>query len=390
MIRRRPTTISVLLIALIVTPQIAAADSGKNDDTDQVVLVNAASKVGAQAPVAKIKRVFDAKGMLLDVPGPVDGMLDGRNLQVQDMDALRVAYVNQEFDKALRLVEANETRILDSIAAGDALPALTELSQWRGLIAAATDKPDEAVQWFRVALRFDPAWMLDKKLAAPSINRLIKKAKKEDDQSGRLKVDADPDNATVQIDGGKPQGVTDKIPLPAGRHLVVVSAEGRTTYADFIEIEANKVARLPITLEKESPTDRAAKAVNKSISAPSGEDRLKKTRGLSKVLGGAKLYVFVEDGSDERVTLRVYDIGSKRVSRPFEIDINSSMTEIQSKVMTALREPMLEPNQTLIIDKLRPRQWYERWYVWVGVAALAGGGALGYHVLTREPTSVRL
>jgi hypothetical protein len=387
---RVPATAFTLLTLFLSLPTPAArAENGKSSETDQVVLVNAASKIGAQAPVAKIKRVFDAKGMLLDVPGNVDGLLDGRSLQVQDVDVLRVAYTNQEYDRALKLVEDNEQRILDSIAAGDALPALTELSQWRGLIAAATDKPDEAVQWFRVALRFEPTWTLDKKLAAPSINRLIKKARKESDQTGRLRVDVDPDTAMVQVDGGKPQPATEKVALPAGRHLVVVSAEGRKTYADYVEIEPSKVAVLPVNLEKENDTDRTAKAVNKSISAPSGDDRLKKTRALSKELGGAKLYVFVEDGSDERVTLRVYNIGSKRVSRPFEIDINSSMTEIQSKVMAALREPMMDASQTIVIDK-GPRRWYERWYVWVGVAALAGGGAVGYHFMTRDPTSVRL
>jgi hypothetical protein len=197
-------------------------------------------------------------------------------------------------------------------------------------------------------------------------------------------------STAVQIDGGKPQSTSEKITLPAGRHLVVVTAEGRTTYADYVEIELNKVAKLPITLESENAQDRAAKAVNKSISAPSGDVRLLKSRALSKVVGGAKLFVYVEDGSDEKVTLRVYNIGTKRVSKPFEIDINASSTEIHSKVMSALREPSFSADQTLIVDRVRSPQWYERWYVWVGVAALAGGGALGYHFMTREPTSVRL
>jgi hypothetical protein len=394
---RRPT-LSLLLI--IISSTTAYADTtdetttkkkGDVDEADQVVLINAASKLGFQGPVAKIKRVFDARGMLRDLPDGFDAMFDGRNLQLQNLEAIKTAYTNFEYDAALKLIDDNESRILENAVSGDPLPALTELCQWRGLIAVGKEKPDEAVRWFAAAMRFNPAWTIDKKFAAGSVNKLIKRAKRDVEETGKLRIDADPDGAMVQIDGGKKQPITsEKIPLPVGHHLVVVSAEGRKSSADLVEVEANKVTKLPLHLEAESKSDKAAKLVDATISAAPGTTRLKKAQKLSTMIGGAKLYVFVEDGGDEKVTLRVYDIGQKKVSKPFEIDINSSANAIQSKVMAALNpDNMIEPTSIMVIENPRQQHWYERWYIWAGVAALAGGSSLTYHYATREPTSVR-
>lgn len=393
---RRPT-LSLLLLLTLSSTSYADSDSKKHDDVDeadQVVLVNAANKLGYQGPVAKIKRVFDARGMLRELPEGFEAMFDGRNLQLQNVDAIRAAYTNFEYDTALKLIDDNEARILDNAASGDPLPALTELCQWRGLVAVGKEKPDEAVGWFAAAMRFDPTWTIDKKFAAGSVTKLIKRAKREsaDAETGKLRVEADPDdgNTMVQIDGGKKQPISEKIQLPIGHHLVVVSAEGRKTGAELVEIAANKLTRLPIHLEAASKTDQAAKLVDATISAPPGTNRLKKTQKLSAYIGGAKLWVYVEDGGDEKVTLRVYDIGRKKVSQPVEIDVNASANAIQSKVMAALNpDNLMDPTSIMVIQEQRSPHWYERWYIWAGVAALAGGGYLTYHYATREPTSIR-
>src|SRR5262249_42362192 len=155
--------------------------------------------------------------------------------------------------------------------------------------------------------------------------------------------------------------------------------EGRKTGAELVEIAPGKVTRLPIHLDAASKTDQAAKLVDATIAAPPGTTRLKKTQKLSTYIGGAKLFVYVEDGGDEKVTLRVYDIGRKKVSGPVEIDVNASANTIQSKVMAALNpDNMLDPTSIMVIKEERSQRWYERWYVWAGVAALAGGGYLTY------------
>jgi hypothetical protein len=43
----------------------------------------------------------------------------------------------------------------------------------------------------------------------------------------------------------------------------------------------------------------------------------------------------------------------------------------------------------MLVREQHRQRWYERWYVWAGIAAVAGGSALTYHYATREPTEVR-
>src|SRR6185503_2198729 len=76
---RRPTLSLVLLLTLTTTTYADTNEKHSDvDEADQVVLVNAASKLGFQGPVAKLKRVFDARGMLRELPEGFEAMFDGR------------------------------------------------------------------------------------------------------------------------------------------------------------------------------------------------------------------------------------------------------------------------------------------------------------------------
>jgi len=334
--------------------------------------------------------VLDSRGMLMKLPDPIEATFDGANVQVTDLDAIRDAYTKMDFTAALDLVQADENRILQATAGGDPVPALAELAQWKGLIAAGMDDSDEAVKWFRAAVRLNPAWTPDKKLAGPKIRPLIKQARKDTEETGKLRIAADPDGALVKIDDGKPQAVKDKLVLQAGYHLVMVTAEGRTTYAELVDVAPGKTYKLEIALEKESKADRVAKAVDAAVSAPAGKTRLKKTRALSQYANGAKRFLVIEDGTAEKITLRVYDVDTKKVSKPLELDGQESSAAIARKVLAALEtDNFVEPTNIMIVEKQRKQHWYEHWYVWAGVAAIAGGSYLGYHYATREPTSIR-
>jgi hypothetical protein len=368
-----------------------------NDDEDAraamdaekpVVLLNATAKLDL-GPVQKIRRVLDTRGLLLEIPEGLAATLDGRNLQIADVDAIRDAYNNAEFDRALKLIEDNEARILQQ-AGGDPMPALAELSQWRGLIAVGQDDKDEAVAWFRAALRFNPAWTMDSALAGPKVARLIKKARQEATETGKLRIDAEPATATVQVDGGKPQPIGDRLALPIGHHLVTITAEGRTSYAELVEIAAGKTTKVAISLDKETKSDQAARLVDATVAAPTGEARLKKVKGVSRFLGATRFLV-IEDTSPERTVVRVYDVDMKKVSKQIDVEGTASSAAIARKVLAALEPEGMVDTGTVIVmnDRARPRRWYERWYVWAGVAGVLGGGALGYHYMTREPTSIR-
>ena len=146
---------AVLLLSL----QAASADDdlsggggggGKERDREPgtekpVVLLNATARLGDLGPVDKIRRVLDARGLLYQVPEGLAAALDGRNLQITGADAIRDAYKSARFEDALKLVEENEVRILQQ-AGGDPLPALAELSQWRGGRPARRADPNKTAR----------------------------------------------------------------------------------------------------------------------------------------------------------------------------------------------------------------------------------------------------
>lgn len=387
---------TLVLAACLVSGPVAAEPieeayrGARDEDHASLVLLNASAKLGDRGRIDRLRRVLDSRGLLAKLPEPLEATLEGRDVLITELEAIREAYGQLDFAAALALVEDNETRILQAAAGGDPIPALSQLAAWRGLIAAGMERPDEAVRWFRAAVRLNPAWTPDKKLAGPRVRPLIKQARKEVDATGRLAIDADPEDARVQIDGGKPQPVGERLVLPVGIHLVTITADGRETYAELVDIQDGTVERLEISLGKESKADRAAKLVDAAVAAPPGKTRLRRAKALSAVAGGATRFLVIEDGEDERVTLRVYDVETKKVSRPLELDGELSSAAIARKVMAALDpDAMIEPSTVRIVEQPRAQHWYERWYVWAGIAAVAGGGALGYHYLSREPTMVR-
>ncbi len=365
-------------------------DALDSEDADSgLVLVNAASRLGDTGKIEKLRKVLDSKGLLHKLPRRLEAALDGRAVQIGDVDAIKEAYANQDFATALKIIEEDEGRILRSAAAGDPLPALSELAEWRGLIEAQKANEDEAVEWFRTSYRFNSARQVDKRLASPGVRKLMKKARKETDAMGKLLVKAEPESAMVQIDGEKAQPSGSKIEIAAGGHLVTITAEGRTSYSEMVEIKEGKTESLPISLETESTDDKAAKLVDATVTAAPGKARLKKAKALSGVTG-TKRYLMIEDAGDDRVTVRLYDVDMKKVSKPVDLLDSASSATIMRLVNAALDpENLVDATQITVIQQERRQRWYERWYVWVGVGAVIGGGVLGYQYMTREPTSIR-
>jgi hypothetical protein len=362
----------------------------KKTDEEQLVLINASPKLGGSGGLDRARRVLDSRGMLMPLPDSITATFEGRNVLIADLEAIRDAYTKADFTAAHDLVQANEARILAAAAGGDPVPALSELASWRGLIAAGLDEPEEAVRWFRAAQRLNPAWTPDKKLTGPQMRSLVKKARKETEETGKLKLDVDPEDAMVQIDGGKAQPANGRITLKSGIHLIVITAPGRATHAELVDIKSEKPELVELSLDKETKSDRAAKLVDAAVSAPPGKARLKEIKKLSKVAGGATRFLVVEEGNEDKVTVRVYDIDTKKVSKPIEFDAQASSAAIARKVTAALDpDNMIEPSTVMIIEKNRRQRWYERWYVWAGIAAVAGGGVLTYQFVTRDPSSVR-
>jgi hypothetical protein len=395
----RVVATTIAFLALVGT---AAADKkSKSDDADkseggtgedpanQLVLMNAAAKLGDIGKIDRVRRVLDSRGMLRKLPERLEAALDGRNIAITDLDAIKDAYAQFDAVTALKLIEANEARILQNAAAGDPVPALAQLSEWRGMIAAQLEHDDEAVNWFRAAYRFNPAWAPDRRLASPRVRGLAKKARTESTQTGKLRVDADPEDAKFSVDGHDTHAASEKVELTAGMHLIVVTAPDRKPYAELVEIRPNKTEKMPISLEKESQNDRAARLVDETVAAPPGPARLKSARKLSKVTGVTRI-LMIEDGNDDHISVRVYDLDAKKVSKQFNLQGTESSAVIARIVTGALDpESMIDAQTVVVVQRDQPKKWYEHWYVWAAVGAVAIGGIGGYEYFSRGPTSVR-
>lgn len=388
--RSAALTVAAVLVALA----HGAAHADTDDDAEaQVVVVNTAPRLGSIGQIARLRRVLDSRKMLVKLPENLEATLDGRNALIADIDAIREAYASADYETALNIIDEDEQRILGEAISRDPIPALAELMQWRGIIAAALNQQDEAMRYFRAAYRFNPAWTIDKKLASPRVRSIIKRARREVKDTGTLRISTDPEDAQVSIDGAAARPANDKFTLPVGMHLVLITAAKRKPYAELVEISDEEPYRIELNLDAESTLDKAARLVDATAAAPAGKPRLKRARALAKLTGTSRI-LFVEGGDDNRVTLRLYDVDSKKVSQALELDGSASSAQIARKVIAALDPENLVDVNTVVVtrtlaEKRKPTPWYARWYVWAGVAAVAGGGYLAYDHMTSEPTAVR-
>jgi len=385
----RQLAVAVLLSSLA---SVARADDDTSGDSKQVVLVNATAKASALPGIDRVRRVLDGRGMIFKLPATIVQLLDGSNLAVTDIDQIRGAIDDSDFKEAKKLIDADEKRVLASVGAGDPVPALAELSQWRGLVATLDEgNTEEAVSWFRAAVRFNPMWEPSGRFAsAPSIKKLFQEAKKDPSENGKLRVDATPSDARVRIDGKENHASGEKIELPIGVHLVVVSAADRSPVAMLAHVKQGATVKLPVELAKESRDDRAGRLLEATVSEPSGKSRLKAAKPLAKLIGAPRLLYF-EDVGDDKLVLRMYDVDAQKVSKQFDVDSSSPSTAITRKVLSALDfEGGGESSSGGGGGGTDgPTPWFKRWYVWVGVAVVAGVAIGGYEYASRSPTAVR-
>lgn len=375
-------------LATLAAPAIAHADDGDDakSDVDQIVLINASAKLGDAGQIERLHRVLDSRNMLYHLPEHLEATLDGRGVLIADLDQIKDAYMQLDYDAALQMIDADESRVMTST---DPVPALAELCQWRGLIAIAQEEPSDAVKYFRAAYHLNPAWTLEKKFASPSVRAIAKKAKHDATDTGALRIDTDPDEAEVSIDGGEWKAFTGKtkMELPEGMHLVRLQAKGRAPYAEMVDITAAKTEKLSITLDKETKSLRAARIVDETAAAPAGQARLKNVKQLARITG-AKRYLVIEDGGDDHVTVRVYDVSAKKVSKEFDLSGTESSAAVARLVTAALQvDNMVDAGSIQL--RAQKKSWYDHWYVWAGLGAVAIGAGVGYEYMTREPSSIR-
>jgi hypothetical protein len=383
----------IAVIAALAAPAWAddrkdrARDDDAERDAEQIVLVNAMAELGDAGQVSRLRRALEARGLLLKLPDSIEAALEGRTKLSVDIDPIRDAYGDFDYDLAERLIDDQEGQVLDDAVAGDPTTALAELTLWRGLLAAAQDRRDEAIELFRGAYRLNSALRIDPKFASPSVRQLVKQARREAEDYGGLRIETEPTDAMVSVDGGEARAIPRELDLQVGLHLVVITAPDRAPYAEMIEIRAGKTERIEISLDDESDVHATARLVDQTAAAAPGKARLKRAKALSRITGAKRILV-IEGGGDDHVTLRLYDVGEKRVSKQFDLSGAASTTSIARIVQAALdsEDNVLDGR----IDGGRSKPWYKQWYVWAGVgAAIAVGGFVTYRYMDREPTAIK-
>ena len=366
---------------------IARAEA--DDAIAPVVVVNAAAELDADeaaGQLAKLRRALEVRGLLHPLPARIEEALEGRAAIAVDLDAVKDAWASFDYEGALELIDEQEGAVLDAAVAGDPAVALAELSQWRGLVAAAQDDDEAAVVWFQAAYRMNPGLTIDKRYASPRVRRLVKRARKgADEDPGALSFDVDPGEAMVSIDGGEARPIRGKLRLDPGIHLVTITADGRAPYAELVEIVSGETERFEIALDAESKAQEAARLVDATAAAAPGKARLKRARALARITGATRILV-VEEGDDDQLTVRLYDVGAKRVSKPLELSGRASSASIAQAVSAALEGD----EEAFLPEGAVPRPWYKRWYVWAGAAAAVAAGGVFYTTQrSDEPTSIR-
>lgn len=384
------TRIAVLCTALLVTTLLLGTSAqARNRSVDGgVVLVNGTSSSGNIATYEKLRRILDTNDLLVKLSTPMQTLMDGRRLAIEDLESIRDAYAKLEYETALLIIDQNQKRILGSAGGGDPLRPLAALQLWRGLLAIADGEEAKAVEFFRAALRFDPTVSPDANFRkAPTVQKILKQALKEPATTGKLEIELEGE-AKVSINGGKSQPVGKKITLVTGLHIVSILQEGMKPYLEIVNIVEGETETIAPDLDEETDEDRAARLVDDAANAPPGKARLKKANEVAQLIGRKK-FLYIEDMSDGHAKVRVYDVATARISNTVDLDLEATDTQIRRRIIAAINpENMIPVQEVVLVDKRsREKKWYQKWYVWVGAAAIVGGGALGVHYMTRDPMS---
>lgn len=356
-------------------------------DRDGVLVVNGAdARAGAAnaSELIKLRKRLEALGVLQPTSAAIAAALEGE--PPYDLDPIRNAYANFEFDRADELIDGALSNLTTDGAPEAMAAGAAELFYWKGLVAAADDQRDridDAVAFFAAVYRIDPEYEIDKATTPPKIRTLIEERAQNLQPRMRdvvVKVSGDATDAEMFIDGGAPRPIPDELSMAQGLHLVVVTAPKRKPFGAIIEVRGKGGNIIPIDLSPEDDVARARRLRLETLDADSPETRLKKARRLAKITGAGKFLV-IEGDRDHRDSLmvRVYDAVD---------NTESAALPLREATRPSVLAALLGVDSGAL-GRDPPPIWYKRWYVWAAVGVVVAGGATGaYLYSTRDPSRI--
>lgn len=389
--RRFPSVCAVAIAAIMAAGTSARAQDREDEDDigDGVLIVNGADAQAGElnaTELLKLRKRLEALGVLQPASSAIVAALEGE--PPYDLDPIRNAYANFEFDRADELIDG---ALSDLTTDGDVdlmARGVAELFYWKGLVAAAEDERDrldEAVEWFAAMYRIDPDFEIDPATTPPKVRTLIeqrarKLAPRAREVELELDYDGDARELDLTIDGGRPTAMQDAVDLATGFHLIVVTAPKRKPFARIIEVRANRDNVVPIDLGPEDDVARARRLRLETLDADSTEARLKRARRLAKITGARKFLVIEgKRGDRDALIVRVYDAVD---------DTESTALPLREATRPSVLAALLGVDSgDLGTDA--PPVWYKRWYVWAAVGVVVVGSGVGIYAYSqREPTRI--
>ncbi|HEU5054979.1 MAG TPA: PEGA domain-containing protein [Kofleriaceae bacterium] len=209
----------------------------------------------------------------------------------QHLAAAREAYADFEYDRAAGALEQIDELLLDREPSQPVIEILIQRHLLAGQMHESRDRPDEAVDSFRLVRHLDPSrTSLDPGEYRPRVVSLYKKAR-PGRANATLSVTVTPAGAQVWIDGrSMGRAPVEATGLAPGRHWVVVSALGRSPRGKLVDVSAGKQRSLELDLKKRPAAERIAE-VRRELASASSRDELE--AGAAELAGAAAVDVMV-------------------------------------------------------------------------------------------------
>jgi hypothetical protein len=205
--------------------------------------------------------------------------------------AAREAYASFEYDRALAELARIDELLLEREPSGPVLEILVQRHLLAGQVHEGRDRPDEALESFRLVRHLDPGRTeLDPGEYRPRVVSLYRKSRPSRANS-TLEVAVTPAGAHIWIDGR----AIGRAPLEAsglapGPHWVVASAAGRQPRGQLVTAEAGKKRAVELELAARPAADRIAE-LRRALVSTSSRDELE--AGAAELAAAADVDVMV-------------------------------------------------------------------------------------------------
>lgn len=385
---------AAVIAVVLATATVAAADERA------VVVVNATSgdaRAAAAERVAALRAYLVDRGLARRLPDALADAVEGAGDDAYAYDGSGVERAYAAFDYA-GAHELLATATADALAAADsgALAAiLAEIWLWRGMIAVAEGDASAADRWFRAALRLRPDRVLDPAVVPPRVRAAYARARGPETRArGVLRLRVAPADAVVSVDDRRRASPAKPLSVAAGPHVVVVEQPGFARDARVVFVRPGDTLDLELQLAPETRA-MAARRATAELAGARGPPPQRLLAALAELVGARWLLVVTDDRGGVLVA-RLYDARTGARSRAMTVPddeppraiarmvaADSVDLRLPARADAPARTDLGGAPATARRDAAATPAWYERWWVWATVGAVAVSATSAY-VLTRD------